>query len=601
MFNVKISLLYFLLIALCVVSIVVIVGEKKEEAVAQAEWNLQRMPHIFEVHKELRESRIRDFAHRLGTSELRARLRVLREFRKQFIEVDRFICSAETGVKCDMTNTVFSAERARIADETFGESTFKAFTEKLLAAVGGYRRTWTDADKEAFRQETRDRLKECFGRGSTQCDWSFTYHALRQVLPELRKEAERVGDEGRSPDLVLVFDGHGVGIANADNDGWSYRREYMDLVARLRSFQIKERKGVRSVYYDLRKFEDMGETEYLIAMVPITAGDDETFVGALLVGEAITRKLVESEKKVFDTEVTYIMDDKALASSVEQDSYMFLLASAKVNNRLKWHLVSSEKWLGVSIPYYTLGARAPKQGDKKADAVPTFVNGIAYGSRYQTLRVGLAVRRAQWVGAFSTLQTYVPMFGGILFLIGVILFWMLIRNHTKPFEEIDKGIHEVINGNFDYEFPFNYNEELPSVMAQSLNLMNAVLLGKPLPEDEDEAGGAWEGAAIVSSPTHTPPRDGNGGLIIETEPDGGEVPPDLMREPAETYYKRLYGSYRQTRTDAGTPDEVITYVRFVEQLVKSERELKGKLECKHVRFTVNNRDGKVVLTPIPVA
>ncbi len=600
MFNVKVSLLYFLLIALCVVSIVVIVGEKKEEAVAQAERNLQRMPHIFEVHKELRESRLRDFAHRLGTSELRTRLRVLRKFRKQFIEVDRYICSSETGVKCDMTNTVFSAERARIAEEEFGATTFKAFTDKLLVEVGKYRRGWSDADQATFRTATMERLRECFGRGSTQCDWSFTYSALQEVLPKLRAEVERVGEEGRSPDLVLVFDGHGVGIANADNDGWSYRREYMDLVGRLRSFQNNERKGVRPVYYDLRTFAETGETEYLSAMVPITADDDETFVGAILVAEAITQKLVDSEKKIFDTEVTYIMDDKALASTVEQDSYRFLLASAKVNNRLKRHLVSSEKWLGVSIPYYTLGAKAPKTADGSPEAVPTFVNGVAYGSRYQTLRVGLAVHRANWVGAFSTLQTYVPMFGGILFLIGVILFWMLIRNHTRPFEEIDRGIHEVINGNFDYEFPFNYNEELPSVMAQSLNLMNAVLLGKPLPEDEDETGGVWEGAAIVSSPANAAPGV-SGGLIIEMEPDGSDAPPDLMREPAETYYKRLYGSYRQSRSETGNPDDVITYVRFVEQLVKSERELKGRLECKHVRFMVNQRDGNVVLTPIPVA
>ena len=66
----------------------------------------------------------------------------------------------------------------------------------------------------------------------------------------------------------------------------------------------------------------------------------------------------------------------------------------------------------------------------------------------------------------------------------------------QPFEKIDSGVHEVIGGNFDYQFPFDYSEELPSSMAQSLNLMVAVLLGKPLPEDEDMPVGDWDSATL---------------------------------------------------------------------------------------------------------
>lgn len=600
MFNVKISLLYFLLIAFSMAVIMLFVNDAEEEAIADAQGTLQSLPALFDVHKSLRESRLKDFAERLGNSELRARVVALLEFRKEFIRIDRFICSDETGVKCDLSHPKYSAERARIAEQQFGETVFTKFTDQLTQNVAAYHPGWSAAERTTFQQDTRKALGECFGRGSTQCDWRFTYDALRSVLPEMRAESDRVGHEGQAPDIVLVFDAQGVGIAHADNDGWSYRREYSDLVTRLRQFVAShEQKGVVPVYYDLMQFSETGETEYLVALVPII-GPAEQFMGAILVGEGISEKLVLTDRELFETEVTYIMKDKPLASTMERTQYQFLLTSANVNNRLKRHIVTNEDWIGVSIPYYTFPARAPNEGGASS-AVPTFVSGVAYGPEYQSLRVVMASKRLQYVGAFATLQRYIPIFGALLFILGVIFFWLLIRNHTKPFETIDQGIHEVINGNFDYQFPFDYKEELPSVMAQSLNLMLAVLLGKPLPEDEEQSSGSWDVGSGGASPPVVPRGAADAGLVIDSKPDGSEPPADLLREPAETYYKRLYGEYRRARAESGSPDEVITYVRFVERLVRSERDLKESLSCKHVRFAVKSRDGKVVLTPYPVA
>ena len=111
----------------------------------------------------------------------------------------------------------------------------------------------------------------------------------------------------------------------------------------------------------------------------------------------------------------------------------------------------------------------------------------------------------------------------------------------QPFEAIDTQ-HEVINGNFDYQFPFDYSEELPSSMAQSLNLMVAVLLGKPLPEDEASSVGDWDATALAAGGL------GQGlmadvDLTIVEEPDDDPASAAASNEAAESYYRRIYQSF----------------------------------------------------------
>lgn len=592
MFNVKVSLLYFLLITLIVVSLSVTVGQSKTEAVVQAETALKSMPGMLVVRKELRERRLRDFADRIGNSPLAAALVALHEFRRDFIEVDRFICSPETGVKCDLQHPSFSIERARIAEKRYGQTTFKRFTQRLASLNDRWRPGWSKEDRQVFVEDTAKTLQDCFGRGSAQCDWRFTHDALTAVLEAIREEqgvARTVG-----ADIVLVFDSKGIGIANSNNDDWSYRREYVDLVGRLRTFISKaDTRGLIPVYHDLLKFEETGQTEYLATMVPILGADNE-FLGAVLVGESITGKLVGEDKSVFGKDVTYIWNDKPVASTMANEDYKFMLASTKVDQRLKRHLVKSEDWLGISLPYARLAGRSPNNSDQ----APTFVGGVAYGPRYQMLRVVLATEREDWAGALTTLQRLLPLFGLATFLIGVILFSVLIRNHMQPFEKIDSGLHEVINGNFDYQFPFDYSEELPSSMAQSINLMVAVLLGKPLPEDESVTMESWDPATLDSvdaAGSGTNEVD----IIIEEEP--ADTPPseELVREPAESYYRRIFQEYQEMRMAQGQVASM-SFVRFVEHLSASERRLRGAFGCAHVRFSVVARGTDIVLVPTPL-
>ena len=592
MFNVKISLLYFLLIALSVVAIVVIVEYEKEDALIQAEAGMVRAPAAFYAHTQLREQQMRRFASRLAGSELKANVQTLLDYRDDFIEVDKYICDETTGVPCGFP-IEYDKVRSEKAEAAWGQNTFKPFSEDLMKRVEAYHPGWTEVEKKTFTDDARRRLKVCFALASKRCDWRFTYDALGASFGALKEDLVKEGTPELIPDVVLVFDAMGKGIASAEDAGWSDKEDHISIVNRLKRYAASwGMRGTPPVYYDLM---ELRESKHMVAMVPMS-NEKGRFIGAVLVGYSISGKMVQADKKIFDREVTYLLGESPVASTMKTDDAKFLQASVPVADRLKKHVVRNDGYIAISMPYYPNSSRAIKANGTPA---PPFVHGAAYGQDYTKLRVALATPKELWVASYAKMQVLVPVFGLGIFIVGVILIWLLIRNHTRPFEKIDIGLHEVINGNFDYQFPFDYKEDLPSSMAQSLNLMIAVLLGKPLPEDEAEATGGWDSGVTAASGARSRPRSGDGDLIIAQAP-GAPPSADMMSEPAEAYYKRLYAEYRKARAAAGAPDDVITYVRFVEQLVRSERDLKQKLSAKHVRFTVNQQGSKVVLVPIPL-
>jgi len=92
--------------------------------------------------------------------------------------------------------------------------------------------------------------------------------------------------------------------------------------------------------------------------------------------------------------------------------------------------------------------------------------------------------RDEVMAPIQQIKGYIPLMGIMMFLIGMGLFMWTIRTYTKPLIDIDTGIHEIMNGDHDYEFASDYRDKLWSSMAQSLNRMVGILLGREL-EDED--------------------------------------------------------------------------------------------------------------------
>jgi len=213
------------------------------------------------------------------------------------------------------------------------------------------------------------------------------------------------------------------------------------------------------------------------------------------------------------------------------------------------------------------------------------------------------------VNMFGTMKLILAIMGVILFIIGIIVIQILLRSFTRPFEEIDKGIHEVIGGNFEYSFPFvHFKEELARSMAQSLSVMKCVLLGLPLPEDA-ERDDSWAdnlriagegikpagpplGGAGDSGPAHTPTH--------VTPDEIEEIKSADFKESATDYFQRLFKEYVAAKQALGEDTANITYIKFVEKIAKTEKSLREKYDTKQVIFKVETKDKQVVLVPLKV-
>jgi hypothetical protein len=205
---------------------------------------------------------------------------------------------------------------------------------------------------------------------------------------------------------------------------------------------------------------------------------------------------------------------------------------------------------------------------------------------------------------------------------------LAIRSHLNALEQVDSGIHEVISGNSNYEFNFDYNDTSLSSMAQSLNLMVAVLVGRDV-EERDDGESDWmqsfldDDSRLEEAESEEPPskqaavaevkpaaveQAAPAALAKSSEvasPDAGGTAEELSGldaelaiEPAESYYRRIYSEFTEGRKDSG--DESISYVRFVEKVVRQERVLRNQLSCRMVRFRVVQRDDGPALLPVKI-
>ncbi len=504
MFNVKVSLLYFLLIVLGVVAVSHHVGQGRLEAGRLAEASLETMPPMVSAHQRLRDQRLVESARALAVS-----------------------ASVDAWAKAD-------------AGDASGASAL--LTEALKTLQGG-------------------------------------------AEPEF---------ERHNPDFVVLYGPHGKALAasaGAPDSATADSRRVRPPTAGI----------TLDVFTGAHGAADADKATWLAAVTPIASGKSTN--ATLLVGRRIDSDLAASDRALFDRDVTYVHDQRVVASTLAGADHRIVVASGANGvggDDAVRHLISSPEWLAVSVPF------------RRSEAA----GAVSYGPGYEKLRLVLATPRDRWDAHFVALQRLVPMVGGGLFVLGVFLFWALIRNHTRSFEQIDAGVHEVISGNFDFQFPVDYSEDQPTRMAQNLNLMLAVMTGRPLSDDaapggsgnspsspggSGSAGPSGRGTASSSSPTSAGASvaatalkpEGLADFEIAGDPEA--VSADILSEPTEQYLKRLYDEWR--RVEKG---DVMPYVRFVEQLVRTERRLKQSLACRHVRFRTETRGEKVMLVPLAV-
>jgi len=223
--------------------------------------------------------------------------------------------------------------------------------------------------------------------------------------------------------------------------------------------------------------------------------------------------------------------------------------------------------------------------------------GLDYAKPGEKLVAALTLDRRNAVRFYDSICLWIIISGVMVFLLGVILMTWMTRAARRPYEEIDASIHEIISGNLSHQIPFQFREELPSSLGQSLSVMRAVLLGEPLPEDQEMDQSWAQGLVVVGSDMEDEIDEDLTGKL-DDEPE--TVKEKDLKETRTEYYQRLYKEFLSAKRELGEDVSAISFTSFVDRLVRTEMGLKMRYECKAVRFRVELKNKQVALIPVRI-
>jgi len=491
------------------------------------------------------------------------------------------------------------------------EAKLEERTKQKLKVEGGY------------ASYMRDVLSSCMAEGDPWaiCYFKFTYLPLTRIIfPYQKKELAEsfpelfiLVDENNT--TRLLFDNLDTAVDKLQNEdlyvaGVRYKdhiKENFDQTAEVLTQLETSFEPMISSYLVLN------ESRVFIVVASRISAQDGEYLGALLVGY----ELDYGRARADTSEILGVRPVLERCLQTPGEGQETLLASEEL---CKYELSRQEK--GITFVHVNKKGQLIRPGttleEGKANSVsqlvkdfikshPSYVSDdlLAVAVPYhldfilesESLLALLTVDLETAVSMFTTMKLILVVVGILVFLLGLILIQVLVRSFTKPFEQIDAGIHEIIGGNFDYSFPFAFREELPRSMAQSLTIMKAVLLGQPLPEDLERDDSWAENLQVEGN--HAIPEAAaaeRGAQDMEIE----EVAASEMTETATEYFRRLFKEYLAARTALGENVSNITYIKFVEKIAKTEKSLREKFNCRQVLFKVVTKDKQVVLVPIKV-
>lgn len=520
--------------------------ERERQRVAGSRSALQRA-------QERRQARQYLLATFIANSEVACSLAVLERFRDDLIAAQNQAYGAHPGMEQEAIRAREEFIKNFSKDgKTLPELFVSALAREVEGKVGV--EAFGRGGKQTFLQEETERFIKCAAIGIDQCMWEFTYNTFVKVRPRL--EALYGGPiESR----VFIMDKRGIGLADSANPRWS-KQEGFAQNARLPLEAARTGKAKYGLAFV--------ENRYFLATA-MALQQDGKVVGFVMVGDSIDERMAREDSDAVSADIIYAYGSggtkKAIASPLPQNVTTDLLTEP----------LEVETRVAVTI-------RVDSEiGDDGLEAV------VSRDVSYLTAAFSSARNTLLLIGLFFTVAA-----AGI--------FVWLLRSFYSAFETLDQGVHEVINGNLDYVFPFEFKEDIARSLGQSLNLMSLVLQGRPLPEDLEEkaiASASWLSEENIFLPE-------------ERGPDWGETKPTvqmdiktltaLAEEPADVYYKRIYSEFLEARKRLGLSNEGVNYPKFVERLVRLEQGLKKKYRTRVVRFIVKTVDGNVVLEPVPI-
>ncbi len=403
------------------------------------------------------------------------------------------------------------------------------------------------------------------------------------------KGFERLSAKGKAegegvPDIFALVDTKGnlvaqMGIANPVAGQWldGEKPKYRSIALAISNRQVTS---------EIWDFQGRGLLK--VGVAPVVDPDFDKIIGGLVVGYSLTSTEAQRQQGLLGADVAYFYDGKVYATSFRKNANEDTAKQALVSQQ-----VASAK-LDVDALEHVLAEQVVQfeiDGDlylATAGRLPRF-SSAPLPNDYEGYRAGAVILKslAEAKEGVAAVRVAIGLLGigaMVLALIGMLL---VAKSFLGPLDQVEVGINEIINGNIDHIFePVGRDFE---GMANGLNVMMARLLGRPEPGEEEYDD---DGNVIMPSKLH-----------FDTE---GLSPKDaeamaLAQEPESDYYKRIFDEYTRARTETGEANEGISFDSFVAKLHLNESTLKRKYECQSVRFSVQVKDGKVILKPVPIA
>lgn len=426
-----------------------------------------------------------------------------------------------------------------------------------------------------------------------------TWQARFTALAEGKEKPRSISADWRreKPDLFYILDKDGVGVARSDDKAWFGPQE-ANVAAEFPIVKQVLGSGVATNDIWLVREAPMN-----VAIEPVRSAG--VVVGAVVLGTRLTDAEAKKDQ-VAGYDVAYFLGDRIRKSSTLDTAKETELSKIVGERKLFDHDGRTTLLFELGgAPY--LGLVGKLDGHPTAPQAGFVVFANAASARSRALE-GVAL---------------IPLLCLAGFLLASGLLMLFFRQFLAPFNDIDQGVVEIINGNLDrwFEGPPKHPA---AAMSQNLNVMVCQLSGRPLPEDEEETtpgqarrphGETWaedrmfieelnpsEFGARPIDPANASGADAGLGVPSDANSQSGLAPDilRLIRETEDTYKKRLFREYTEALRAAGEPVQGITFEKFHATIQSNAEILREKYGCSRVRFLVQTRDGKVSLKSIPI-
>ena len=426
---------------------------------------LARADRAFAAAKRNTELELFGLVTELSRSDVAAWLGVIQDHEDRLIALERDVYRAVPGSVSDEGR---AAARAKWVTDNRGELIERLANEVAdrLERFGGVA-VWKARPRFEVVAEARKMLTLCNAVGVNNCVFRFAHYPLRERVLAIRDAPHM---RGVGPDVAIVVDEDGIGIADADVSQWSDVKNFADKVP-----AVIEALATGAAVRDIGRLPNRSGW-FALAVAPIVEG--ATRRGAILVATPLDVERLRRVRDLVGFDVGWLLDGElALTTLPAEAAHALSLELAAANDISRASLVEGAHFM---------------------TAVSPLVGNVSM----HDARLVVTAPRDVYRDAIDDAIAWTWLFGTLIGVLAVSALGFVLHRFFLPLRKIDAGLHEIIQGNKNIEFATRTPEQTWSTMGQALNAAHAVLNQRD--EVPPEPADRWAARMLGDTDTNAP-------------------------------------------------------------------------------------------------